>query len=90
MAKWKDLAYCMDYSIVKVDAFKENSYGDSRKCCLELIENWLSTNHGPTPKTYRTLLKHIKMVDSLAEVSKEIEEELIEGKAFVIIIATKQ
>ena len=90
MARWKHLAYCMNYSIVEVNAFKENFHGDSQKCCQELLKDWLSTNHGPTPKTYQTLLNHIKKIDDLAAVSEEIEEKLIKGKEFVIIVATKQ
>ena len=38
------------------------------------------TSHGPEPKTYETLLTHIKKIKDLVNQSEEIEKELIEGK----------
>lgn len=75
-AEWKSLAYCMRYDIGEVESFKEES---SKACTVSLLANWLSTNHGPTPKTYKTLLQHIKRIDDLVAVSKEIEMELIKA-----------
>ena len=78
-AQWKELAYCMRYSIGDVDGFDREGR-DLTDRCEKLFGNWLTTNHGPTPKTYQTLLKYIKDVDNLAAASEEIEEELIKGK----------
>ena len=80
MAKWRMLAFCMKYKIHEVNAFERGSHGDLHKCCETFFENWLATDHGPTPKTYQTLLSHIKEVDNLTAVSEEIEKELIKGK----------
>ena len=77
-AEWKDLAYCIRYSIADVDAInKEKSL---EECCEKLFTNWLATDHGPEPKTYETLLKHIKKIDKLFAASKQIEQDLIKGK----------
>ena len=78
MANWESLAYCMRYCTEEVMAFRRDSQ-DLKECCKNLFENWLTTNHGPAPKTYLTLLNHIKKVDNLTSTSEAIEEELIEG-----------
>ena len=78
-AQWKELAYCMMYSVGDVDGF-DTEGRNLTECCNKLFSNWLTTNHGPTPKTYQTLLKYIKDVDYLTSASEEIEEELIKGK----------
>ena len=78
-AEWKDLAYCMRYKPEEVEGFRNDSQ-DSKECCEKLFTNWLRTGHGPTPKTYQTLLKCIKKISRLTAVSKTIEEELINGK----------
>ena len=79
MAYWKDLAYCMRYSIGDV-ARLEAGGEDLHDRCVKLFTDWLSTSHGPMPKTYRTLLNYIKEVDNLITVSKKIEEQLIKDK----------
>ena len=77
-AHWRWLAYCMRYDS-DIESFnKEGSDLDER--CEILFRNWLNTSHGPTPKTYQTLLNHIKKVDKLSTASEEIEKELIKGK----------
>ena len=77
-AEWKQLANCMRYSTQEIKGFKKDSQ-DSGECCENLLDNWISTGHGPKPKTYKTLLKHIKKISNLATASKAVEKELIEG-----------
>ena len=79
MAEWESLAYCMRYSPEEVEAFRRDSK-DLKECCKKLFGNWLTTAHGPKPKTYLTLLKHIKKIDVLTTASEAIEKELIKGK----------
>ena len=77
MAHWEDLAFCMKYTIEEVSAFSKDSQ-DVKECCQKLFKNWLATNHGPVPQTYKTLLNHIKKVEMLTAVCEEIEKELLE------------
>ena len=79
MAKWERLAYCMRYKPRDVETFRKDSR-DSEECCMRLFTNWLESAHGPTPKTYQTLLNHIKKIDDLIAASEEIERRLIKGK----------
>ena len=79
MAEWESLAYRMRYSPEEVKAFKRDSQ-DVKECCKKLFDNWLTTAHGPKPKTYLTLLNCIKKIDELTSTSEVIEKELIKGK----------
>ena len=76
--EWKRLAYCMRYKVEAVEAFNTEAK-DLDSCCEKLLTNWIRSNHGPEPKTYRTLLKHIKEIDNLTAVFEEIKEQLIQG-----------
>ena len=82
-AEWEDLAYCMRYKPEDIQAFRRDSQ-NLQECCKKLFENWLTTSHGPIPKTYQTLLNHIREVDRLAAVSEAIEKELTEGSCISI------
>ena len=77
---WKELAYCMRYGIGEVEAFDKEGKSNLYECCEKLFVNWLTTSHGPEPKTYETLLNHVKKIDTLTAESEAIEKELIEGK----------
>ena len=79
MHNWEQLAYCMRYEAREVKAFSKDSQ-DPKECCMKLFSNWLETGHGPIPKTYQTLLNHIKKVNDLAAASEAIERKLIQGR----------
>ena len=78
-ANWDRLAYCMRYNPREVEAFRKDSQ-NLKECCMKLFTNWLETGHGPTPKTYQTLLNHIKEIEDLSAASEEIERKLVKGK----------
>ena len=79
MGKWEQLAYCMRYEPGEVETFKRDS-NDPKECCMKLFSNWMTTDHGPTPKTYQTLLNHIEKVNDLAAASEAIKRKLIKGR----------
>ena len=78
MSEWESLAFCMRYRPEEVEVFRKEQ--NLKDCCKKLFTNWLTTGHGPKPKTYQILLKHIKEVEALKAVSEVIEKELTEGK----------
>ena len=75
-AKWEDVAYCMRYKVHEVKAIATESH-DLKERCMKLFTNWLTTSHSPTPKTWQTLLDHLKRVDELTTAVVQIEKELI-------------
>ena len=77
--QWEELAYCMRYEPGEVKAIRKDSQ-DLKECCKKLFLDWLTTNHGPIPKTYQTLLNNIKQINDLGAASDKIEKDLIKGK----------
>ena len=75
-AEWEDVAYALRYEIHMVRAVQERYREDPRKCCRGLLEDWLTTKNGTSPKTWNTLLGVLRKVNELTSVTHEIEEEL--------------
>ena len=74
-ANWKHFAYSLGYDTPTVKAIQSDCR-DCGTCCENLFEDWLSTEHGVTPKTWHTLLWKIKQVDSLCAAADDIQREL--------------
>ena len=75
-AEWEDVAFALRYKIVTVNSIKEKHKEDPKKCCRELFTDWLSTDHGVSPKTWSTLLNKLKEVENLATATQEISNEI--------------
>ena len=86
MDKWKRLAYRMRYTPGEVEAFRRDSQ-DINQCCIKLFSDWITTDHGPVPKTYQTLLSYIKRIKDFAAASVEIERNLMKGKGYIVVCA---
>lgn len=63
-ASWEDVAFCMGYDVYFVKAAKEQ-FSTLDKQCKQVFTDWLITSHGPTPKTWQTLLSKLKDIDDL-------------------------
>ena len=74
-AEWEDVAYALLYDITTVNGIREKYPANPRKCCKELLKDWLSTDHGAHPKTWSTLLDKLNEVDELAAANNEIMDE---------------
>ena len=75
-AEWEDVAFALRYKIVTVNSIKEKHKENPKKCCRELFKDWLSTDHGVSPKTWSTLLNKLKEVEDLATATQEISNEI--------------
>jgi len=75
-AEWEDVAFALRFKIETVKAIMSKHKGDPKKCCRELLMDWLSTHHGVSPKTWSVLLKNLKQVEELVKVTEEIIKEL--------------
>ena len=73
--EWKYVAHSMRYTPDDVKTFKKDSR-DSKESCYNLFTDWLTTNRGITPKTWRKLIERIKDVEELQNVAESIEEEV--------------
>ena len=75
---WKDVAYALYYKINTVEAIEELHRGNPKKCCQELLKDWLTTDHGKRAgrKTWSTLLSAIESVEELVSYKESILKEL--------------
>ena len=78
--EWRSVAYSMEYEVSDVKAIEKEAQNDLATCCEKLFEDWLSTNHYPTPKTWRNLLERIREVTNLYAATEKIEKKLKEKK----------
>ena len=76
-ARWEDVAYCMGYDIYFVEATKKQFINLDEQC-KKVFTDWLTTSHGPTPKTWQILLSKLNDVEDLKAAVESIEKELIE------------
>lgn len=76
-ANWEEVAYALCFKIHTVESIASKHNGDPKKCCMELLKNWLSTSNGVKPKNWSTLLSKLKDVEELDAVSEEIIKELV-------------
>ena len=77
-ADWEDVAFALRYEIPAVKFIRSKHNNDPKKCCKELLMDWLTTNNGIGPKVWSTLLDKLKNVGELTAAREEIRKELIE------------
>ena len=75
-AEWEDVAFALRYKNHAVRTIKVKHREDPRKCCREVLQDWLTAKNGRSPKTWSTLLDALRKVNELASVTREIEKVL--------------
>ena len=77
MAHWEDVAYTsLHYDIPTVEGIKTTHNGNPKQCCQELFKDWLSTDHGVRPSTWKNFLEQLKEVSELTASVEKIREQL--------------
>ena len=71
-ADWSIVADYLEYDLKYKQTIKENCQNDPMKCCVELLEDWLSSNRGVSPKSWSKLIEALKGIRSL-----KVETEMI-------------
>ena len=75
---WKTIADYLEYPSAKRREIDERQRGDPDKCCAELMEDWLTSDRGVTPKTWCKLVPVLKDITELSSATHSIEQHLIE------------
>ena len=55
---------------------KEKCHNDPERCCVELLEDWLSSDGGISPKLWSRLIEALKGIKSLTAVTEMIIQDL--------------
>ena len=51
--------------------------GNPKNCCTALIEDWITTDNGVTPKSWNKLVEVLSEVDELESATQDIKQCLI-------------
>ena len=74
MAHWTDIAYSsLHYDIPKVKSIQVKHTNNPKDCCKELFTDWLTTDNGIDPKTWKTLLNQLNEVEELVATVEQIK-----------------
>ena len=75
---WESVASSLELDKNHIALVKEKCRGDQKKCCVEMIENWISSDKGLSPKTWPVLLQALSQTSpELAVVASDIKETVI-------------
>ena len=75
---WRTIADYLEYPVAKKKEIEERQRGDPRKCCAELMEDWLTSDREVGPKTWDQLVSVLKEVEELSSSSvTTIEQRLL-------------
>ena len=77
-ANWEDVAFILGYDSTRVDSITTQFHNDAKKCCRSIFIDWLNTSHGPSPKTWSTLLTNLRRLEDLIATVESIEQRLKE------------
>ena len=82
-ADWSKVADYLDYDVEYKRVIKETCHHDPERCCVELLEDWLSSNRGVSPKSWSTLIEALKGIQSITATTEKIIEDLKKAGVFV-------
>lgn len=87
VADWSKVADYLEYELEYKLLIKERCCGDPERCCVELLEDWLSSDRGVSPKSWSRLIKALKGIRSLTE--RKIPEKIIQDLAEAGVVITE-
>ena len=81
-SKWSIVADYLDYDMEHKQLIKERCQNDPLKCCVELLEDWLYSDRGVSPKSWSKLIEALKEIKNLTAATEKIIQDL--AKAGVV------
>ena len=72
--EWELLCEHLEYSIAVKNIISRTNKGIPRDCCTALLEDWVNTDNGVKPKTWKKLIEVLSEISSLAMVTKQIKQ----------------
>ena len=75
---WQSLGQSLQLEASHLRVISDSNGRDVRKCCVTMIEQWISSDKGVEPKTWPVLLQAIANTSLLSSsVACSVKEELI-------------
>jgi len=74
---WKTVAAALHFTPSEIETIAHNNM-DQKKCCVEMLEEWINTDKGLRPSTWPVFLKAITSAGLASEadaIKKSLEKE---------------
>ena len=81
-AQWNKVADYLEYEIEYKQVILKKGHHDPMDCCEILLEDWLSSNRGVSPKSWSKLIEVLKGIKCLHSATETIVKELTEAGIF--------
>ena len=75
-AKWSIVADYLGYELEYKQLIREKCHDDIEGCCVEMLEDWLTSNRGISPKSWSKLIEILRGIKSLQATTETIVEDL--------------
>ena len=75
-ANWSLVADFLEYELEYKQLIREKCRDDPQRCCVELLEDWLSSKRGVSPKSWSKLIEVLRGIKSLKATTEKIIENL--------------
>lgn len=71
-AHWDVVLANLKYGLEFKQELDRRFNGNPQQCCTALLENWISSNRGVSPKTYTKLLEALCAINDIAPFVRDI------------------
>lgn len=75
-AEWSMVADCLEYEVEYKEIIAIDFHHKAMDCCAYLLQDWLVSNRGVSPKSWSTLIGVLRKIKSLTGTVEKIVEEL--------------
>jgi len=83
-ADWSLVADYLEYEVEYKKVIRKKCRDDPIECCVELLEDWISSDNGVSPKSWSKLIEILRQIKSLASTTEHIIQDL--AKAGVVLL----
>lgn len=77
-AHWDAVAIYLGYELEYKQLIEKKCNHDPEGCCVKLLEDWLSSDRGVTPKSWSKLIEVLGEIKNLKATTEKIVKDLIE------------
>ena len=82
-AHWNLVADYLEYELEYKQVILKKGHHDPMDCCVLLLEDWLSSKRGVSPKSWSKLIEVLTEIKSLKSTTEKIIKDLAETGIFV-------
>ena len=75
-ADWSMVADYLEYELEYKRLIREKCRDNPQKCCVELLEDWLTSSRGVSPKSWSKLIEVLREITSLKATTEKIVKDL--------------